>query len=337
MRVITIDRSAPEATAIDEAADLLRHGGLVAFPTETVYGLGANALDASAVARIFAAKGRPSYNPLIVHVPTEAAARELAIDWPENASRLARAFWPGPLTVVLRKRSIVPDLVTAGLDSVALRVPAHPVALALLHAARIPLAAPSANRSMALSPTTAQHVARSLGDRVDLILDGGPTDVGIESTVVDLRGSRPTILRPGLLGARALEPVVGALGVPNDLNGESARPAPGMLDRHYAPRAELRLFDASQASHVARDAATLIARGTRVAILALGAPISGAGDVFPMPDDPARYAQRLYATLHDVDEKGYAVVFVERVPDDDAWSGVRDRLERASRTPPTSA
>ena len=332
MRIISIHGGAPEQTAIDKAAEILRRGGLVAFPTETVYGLGANALDAAAVARIFAAKGRPSYNPLIVHVPNEAAARELASEWPESASRLARAFWPGPLTIVLRKQGIVPDIVTAGLDSVALRVPAHPVALALLRATRRPLAAPSANRSMALSPTTAQHVARSLGDRVELILDGGPTTVGIESTVVDLRGSQPAILRPGLLGAREIEPVVGALAIPNEMTGEAARPAPGMLDRHYAPRAQLRLFAAGEAASIGREASALAARGARVAALVLSSSADGPVEVVRMPTDAARYAQRLYATLHDLDEAGYDVVFVERVPASDAWAGVRDRLERASRS-----
>lgn len=333
MRIVSIHAAAPERAPIDEAAGILRRGGLVAFPTETVYGLGANALDATAVARIFAAKGRPSYNPLIVHVPDEATARELATEWPDSASRLARAFWPGPLTMVLRKQAIVPDIVTAGLDSVALRVPSHPVALALLRATGLPLAAPSANRSMALSPTTAQHVARSLGDRVDLILDGGPTTVGIESTVVDLRGPRPSILRPGLLGAREIEPIVGTLASPNETTGDAARPAPGMLERHYAPRAQLRLFATDEARSIAREAAALIARGARVAALVLDAmPDDGdAGEVVRMPRDPARYAQRLYATLHDLDERGCDIVFVERVPDGDAWAGVRDRLERAAK------
>ncbi|HEX4470144.1 MAG TPA: L-threonylcarbamoyladenylate synthase, partial [Gemmatimonadaceae bacterium] len=205
MRVIRVDPTSPEVSAIAQAAEILRGGGLVAFPTETVYGLGANALDAGAVERIYSAKGRPSFNPLIVHVPDADGARALASEWPEPASRVAEKFWPGPLTIVLPKRSVVPDNVTAGLDSVALRVPANPVALALLRAARIPLAAPSANRSTELSPTTARHVERSLGDRVDLILDGGQTSVGIESTVLDLRSTRAAILRPGVIGARELE------------------------------------------------------------------------------------------------------------------------------------
>ena len=331
MRIISIDGAAPNVPAIHKAAEILHRGGLVAFPTETVYGLGANALDASAVARIFAAKGRPSYNPLIVHVPNEVAARELVSEWPESAARLARAFWPGPLTMVLRKQSAIPDIVTAGLDSVALRVPAHPVALALLAATGLPLAAPSANRSMALSPTTAQHVARSLGDRVELILDGGPTTVGIESTVVDLRGAQPSILRPGLLGAREIEPVIGALAAPNDSMADAPRPAPGMLDRHYAPRAQLRLFATGETSSIAREAAALAARGARVAALVLDSGAGDAMEIVRMPADAAGYAQRLYATLHDLDAAGCDVVFVERVPEGDAWAGVRDRLERASR------
>jgi L-threonylcarbamoyladenylate synthase len=186
---------------------------------------------------------------------------------------------------------------------------------------------------MALSPTTAQHVARSLGDRVDLILDGGPTTVGIESTVVDLRSGRPSILRPGLLGVREIEPVVGALAMPNESTGDAARPAPGMLDRHYAPRAQLRLFASGDAASIARETAALAARGARVATLVLDTASGGAAQQsVRMPADPARYAQRLYATLHDLDEAGYDVVFVERVPDGDSWAGVRDRLERAARS-----
>ncbi|MFL5613432.1 MAG: L-threonylcarbamoyladenylate synthase [Gemmatimonadaceae bacterium] len=331
MRVLPVNPMAPEQPAIDEAAAILRRGGLVAFPTETVYGLGAHALDAAAVAGIFAAKGRPSYNPLIVHVLDESAARALAIEWPEIASRLARAFWPGPLTLVLRKQDIVPDNVTAGLGSVALRVPSHPVALALLRAADVPVAAPSANRSTELSPTTAQHVARSLGDRVDLVLDGGPTTVGIESTVVDLRGPRPMILRPGLIGARELEPVVGRLGTKNETHGEAPRASPGMLDRHYAPRARLVLFDMADADRAATEVRRLRADGTIVGAIVMRAELPGGTDVVRMPRDPGGYAQRLYAALHEVDDRGAGVVFVERVPNGDAWNGVRDRLERATR------
>jgi L-threonylcarbamoyladenylate synthase len=332
MRVIRVNPSAPERSAIASAADILRRGGLVAFPTETVYGLGANALDPAAVEGIYVAKGRPAYNPLIVHVASESDARALVIEWPEEASRVARAFWPGPVTIVLRKRDVVPDAVTAGLDSVALRVPAHPVSLALLRAAAIPLAAPSANRSTELSPTTARHVERSLGDRVDLILDGGPTDVGIESTVVDLRGSRPAILRPGVIGARELEPLVGVLAAPNATPGDTPRPSPGMLDRHYAPRAVLRLFDADDGPRVLEEARAWLPPGARLGMLVIRAAPPDDVSVIRMPSEPGPYAQRLYAALHELDDAGCSVIVVERVPNGPEWLAVRDRLERASRS-----
>ncbi|MBY0278237.1 threonylcarbamoyl-AMP synthase [Candidatus Binatia bacterium] len=197
----------PVTTDVARAAAILRRGGLVALPTETVYGLGANALDADAVSKIFAAKGRPASNPLIVHVESEAAARSLARRWPEIAARLAAEYWPGPLTLVVEKTDSIPDLVTAGGSTVALRVPAHPIALALLRACGLPLAAPSANRSEAISPTTARHVADSLGPFVDdlLVLDGGPCEVGIESTVVDLTGVTPAVLRVGMKKGSGLD------------------------------------------------------------------------------------------------------------------------------------
>jgi len=194
---------------IEQAAALLRAGRLVAFPTETVYGLGAHALDEAAVRRIFAAKGRPLSSPLIVHVATVAMARELAESWPPEAAALAEKFWPGPLTIIVPKRHTVPDVVTAGHPTVGLRIPSHPTALALLEAARIPVAAPSANRFTELSPTTAEHVRESLGDAVDFILDGGPCTVGIESTVITLVRSRPTILRPGMISQPQIEAVIG--------------------------------------------------------------------------------------------------------------------------------
>ena len=330
MRILKVSPIHPEPSPVEEAAAILQGGGLVAFPTETVYGLGANALDAKAVARIFAAKGRPSFNPLIVHVPDEAGARALVLEWSEHASLLASRFWPGPVTLVLHKRAIVPDIVTAGIDSVALRVPSHPVALALLRAAAVPLAAPSANRSNALSPTTARHVEQSLGDRVDLILDGGPTNVGIESTVIDLRGPRPVILRPGVVGARELEPLVGPLAMPNEARGEAPRPAPGMLERHYAPRAKLVLFAPAEATAIVEEARSLAAKGTKVGMLVID-DSAATGRVIRLPRDVGRYAQRLYATLHELDDAGCEVVYVERVPSGTDWDGVRDRLERAAK------
>src|SRR5215207_179752 len=214
MRMIQVDADAPDA-AVREAAAVLRAGGLVAFPTETVYGLGAHALDPAAVERIYQAKGRPAYNPLIVHAADAAAARRLAARWPGAAERLAERFWPGPLTLVVPRSPEIPDAVSAGLATVALRVPAHPVAHALLLAAGIPVAAPSANRSTQISPTTAEHVRRGLGERVDLIVDGGPCPVGIESTVLSLAGPVPTVLRPGTISIDDLRPVIGEVALPS--------------------------------------------------------------------------------------------------------------------------
>jgi L-threonylcarbamoyladenylate synthase len=214
MSVVPVDTTYPDAAVIADAAARLQAGQLVAFPTETVYGLGANALDPAAVQRIYAAKGRPAWNPVIAHVPSIEAARALAREWPASAQVLAEAFWPGPLTLVVPKAAHVPEVATAGLDAVAVRVPAHPVALALLRAAAMPIAAPSANRFTQISPTTAWHVVQSLGDRVPLVLDGGPCSVGIESTVVDCTGEEVIILRPGMLGRESLERVLAPLGIP---------------------------------------------------------------------------------------------------------------------------
>lgn len=327
MHILKVDPGAPDAAALAAAVAVLRRGGLVAFPTETVYGLGANALDEAAVRGIFAAKGRPSYNPLIAHAASTADARALVTRWPRAAQRLADAFWPGPLTLVLPKHPHVPDRVSAGLPTVAIRVPAHPVALALLRAASLPIAAPSANRFTELSPTTAAHVARGLGDRVDLILDGGPTSVGIESTVVDLTGDVPVILRPGFLSRDALVEVVGPVGTLAEHTGDTPRPSPGMTDRHYSPRAELRVYGIEQ-----RDA---MERAARAAAGPVGALLLDDRD-FPatrivrMPADPHGYARRLYATLHELDEHGCTLVLVDRVPEGHAWAGIRDRLRRAA-------
>lgn len=323
-----------------DAAERLRRGELVAFPTETVYGLGAHALDPDAVARIFAAKGRPAWNPVIVHVASTADARALVHDWPDRAQRLADRFWPGPLTLVLRKHDTVPDVVTAGTDTVALRVPSHPVALALLREAGIPIAAPSANRFTQLSPTMASHVAQGLGDRVSLILDGGPCDVGIESTVLDLTGDTPTILRAGVLEADTLaaslgEPVRDGThqrGARSAHAAEAPRPAPGMMDRHYAPRAELWLVDAAGRAEVE---ALLLAEAGRVATgaVAIGdgwAPAT-ATPLVRLPADPEGYARGLYAALHALDAAGVARVIVAAPPTTGRWTGIHDRLSRATR------
>lgn len=329
MRVIALDPARPDAAPIAEAAAALRQGALVAFPTETVYGLGANALDTDAVRAIFAAKGRPSFNPLIVHVQDAAAARQCAAVWPVAAEQLAAAFWPGPLTLVLPKRAHIPDVVSAGLPTVAVRVPAHGVAQALLRAARVPLAAPSANRSTEVSPTTAAHVAKGLGDRVALILDAGPTDVGIESTVVDLTGGSPALLRPGSISTDHLAAVLGT-GIVSPISTaaeEAPRPAPGMLDRHYAPRARVHLFDPADREQAARAVRHAARRAAAVVMHPLNAPLE---NQVLMPGEPAEYARRLYSTLHEMDAAGWEALWIERVPNGSGWDAVRDRLRRAA-------
>ncbi|HET6681425.1 MAG TPA: L-threonylcarbamoyladenylate synthase [Gemmatimonadaceae bacterium] len=333
MKLRVVDPNDPDAAVMAEAAEILRHGGVVAFPTETVYGLGAHALDRAAVRRIFEVKGRPRYNPLIVHVASAEAARALATSWPSVADRLAAEFWPGPLTMVVSRQPSVPDEITAGLSSVALRVPAHPVALALLKAAALPIAAPSANRFTEVSPTTAAHVAQSLGDGVDMLIDGGPTRVGIESTVVDLSGHAPTILRPGMISREHLRAVIGVPleEVTADPVGDAPRPSPGMTERHYAPRAKLRLFDSDARVEAEADAAAAVKRGQRLGALVRGAFDVEGVHVERLPEDPAGYARALYAALHALDDAGCEVVWLELVPDGDEWAGVRDRLRRAAR------
>lgn len=330
-RILPIDPAAPDADVLAEAVAVLRRGGLVAFPTETVYGLGANALSAEAVRGIFAAKGRPAYNPLIAHVADIAGAQALVTAWPPVAQALAERFWPGPLTLALPKRAIVPDEVTAGRATVAVRVPAHPVARALLAAVGLPLAAPSANRFTELSPVTAQQVARSLGDRVELILDGGRTDVGIESTVVDLSVTPPLLLRPGTITRAAIEAITGPLGSPRAPEAEDApRAAPGMIARHYAPRATVRLVAGESLDAAIR--AVLAHGGARTALVtwSVGRHVDGVAAHHRLPSDAEGYAAQLYDTLHAVDDAGCDTVLVELPPDDPAWDGVRDRLTRAA-------
>lgn len=358
MAVVTVDPTAPDPAVIAAAAAQLRAGGLVAFPTETVYGLGANALDEQAVARIYAAKGRPAWNPVIAHVPSIEAARALAREWPRSAECLAQAFWPGPLTLVVPKASGVPDVATAGLDAVAVRIPQHPVALALLRAAGVPIAAPSANRFTQVSPTTAAHVERSLGARVPLILDGGPCAVGIESTVVDCTGDDVIILRPGMLGRESLEAVLAPLGVvvrhavrtvahdtPEQAPNIDTPRSPGMADRHYAPRADVWLFDTHQREEIARSLRQW--RQTRReagqseapvhALLRAGPLVETNGELsvgmryVPMPSSPVDYARALYGALHEADDASAGLVLIEAPPHDPAWDGVRDRLTRAAR------
>jgi L-threonylcarbamoyladenylate synthase len=329
-RVVAIDPRALDAGALAEAVRLLRAGELVAFPTETVYGLGARALDEAAIARVFEAKGRPRSHPLIAHVAGEEDARSLAAEWSARASRLAQAFWPGPLTLVVPRALHVPAALAGGADSIAVRAPSHPIARALIAALGEPIAAPSANRYQSISPTRAEHVVKSLGDRVALVIDGGPCASGIESTVVDVRGERAMVLRPGALSIaalRAVEPGVEAASRSIARQDES-RASPGMDPRHYAPRAVLRLVSREQA-------AAAVARGdgserSDVGFIVRNRPLSQLARVYVLPDDPVAFAAELYAALHALDDLGVETILVEDVPADEAWAAVRDRLQRAA-------
>lgn len=322
---LILDLRSPEALrpGIARAAAILRQGGLVAFPTETVYGLAAHALNAEAVRRIYQAKGRPATNPVIVHVAERDQVRELVTDWPASAERLAKQFWPGPLTLVLPRQSTIPDLVTAGGPLVAVRIPAHPVALALLRETNLPLAGPSANRSNRLSPTTAEHVRRDLEGRIDLILDAGPTPGGLESTVLDLSGP-PRLLRPGLLSVATLEAVIGPIACEVTLEPMQAMPSPGMLRQHYAPRTPLEVVAHGEAVELTPSTGLLTFPGDRMEEVPEGVIVRR------MPEDPAEYAQRFYATLHELDDQGLTRLVVVMPPEGEEWRAVRDRLRRAA-------
>ncbi len=316
-------RNADDPAAIAQAAELIRAGRLVAFPTETVYGLGANTLNPAAVARIFEAKGRPATNPLIVHVASVEAARALAKTWPDIADRLADRFWPGPLTLVVEKAACVPDIVTAGGPTIGLRVPDHPAALALLEAAGVPIAAPSANRSEEVSPTTAQHVFDSLGDRVDLILDGGPTNVGIESTVLDVTETPPRVLRLGMVKRSDLEACIGKVDAPPTAFDGAPR-SPGQMARHYAPNVPLVLTDTPL---------TFLRPGDGLLCLRSCYEYIPSIRWIEMPADPAEYAARLYCALRELEAFGVRRIVVERprhgLAERDDWAAIHDRLRRA--------
>lgn len=316
----------PPLPDLADAVATLRRGGLVAFPTETVYGLGADARDPVAVARIFAAKGRPADHPLIVHLPSADALDDWALDIPEAARRLAAAFWPGPLAMVLRRRADVPDAVTGGFDTVGLRVPGHPLALALLRAFGGGIAAPSANRYGRVSPTRAEHVRAELGDRVDAILDGGPCDVGIESTIVDLSGDVPRLLRPGAITAAQIAEV---LARPVADAGDSATPAPGRKPSHYAPKARVVLARGDEAARRADEA---IAAGLRVGVLAAGRPdaLAQQAEWLVLPAAPEAQARVLYQRLRDADALGLDLVIAVPPAEEGVGLAVFDRLRRAA-------
>jgi L-threonylcarbamoyladenylate synthase len=337
-RVLVVDPDAPEPHVIAEAAACLRGGGLVAFPSETVYGLGVSALDAAAVRRLFAAKGRPADDPLIVHVVGVRDIAPLVTAVPATVDALAARFWPGPLTIVLPRSPRVPDDVTAGLDTVAVRVPSHPVAQALLRAAGIPIAAPSANLFSRPSPTRAAHVIDDLDGRIDMVLDGGSTSVGVESTVLDLSGNVPTVLRPGAVTLDMLRSLLPAVRFRGGANSAGPQRSPGLLSRHYSPRAPLTLFDGPRErvlERIAREATTALGAGRTVGVLLPDDdPLDVPGLVRPSlgrAAEPDVIASRLYAALRELDAAQVDEILARALPETgDLGPAIGDRLRRAA-------
>lgn len=324
----------PDAQHLQRAAEILRDGGLVAIPTETVYGLAANALDKDACQKIFAVKGRPLLDPLIVHVPSLHAAEELAV-FNRSAERLIELYWPGPLTIVLPKRALVPAIVTAGLDSVALRCPAHPIARSLLALCGFPLAAPSANPFGYISPTRPQHVLSTLGDRLELILDGGPCSIGVESSILDLRDPlHPALLRHGAIPPAAIESALGArLRMPPTNTANAAQLAPGNLEQHYSPRTPLHLLPNPQSALalIPDGAAVIYYTRTR----STPAPFSPSHPTYWLTEDgsPSVAAHQLYHLLNQLDTQNLPALYLQLPPQDDHSPlalALRDRMQRAA-------
>ena len=315
--------SAQSPADLDAAAELLGRGGLVAFPTETVYGLGALALEPLAVRAIYAAKGRAATNPLIVHVLGEDDARPLCARWPLEAQELATRFWPGPLTIVLPRTDRVPDEVTGGGPTVAVRAPAHPAARKLLARVGAPLAAPSANRSEHVSPTTARHVLRDLNGRIDAVVDGGRCPVGIESTVVALTPQGARLLRAGAISRAQLEELLGE--VPDAATGALIAASPGQGKRHYAPAALVRLTPASSLPFAVADLPRPVG-----ALLRSDVALPETVITLRLPADPTGYARDLYAALRELEDRGCTSICIESVPSTSEWDAIRDRLARAA-------
>ncbi len=306
---------------VRRAAEILRRGGLVAFPTETVYGLGADASSKDAVARLYAAKRRPADHPVIVHFVDAETAFSWARDVPPAARKLAQKFWPGPLTLILKKSARAGDFVTGRQDSIGLRVPSHPVAQDLLRAFGGGIAAPSANRFGQISPTTAAHVREDLENDVELVLDGGPSEVGIESTIVDLSGDESVLLRPGRISAVELEAVLGSPILAKQ--ADSPRHSGG-LERHYAPRTPARLVPTHEFDQ------EISRLGSTIAALAFSKPDERVDYWLRMPREPQAYAQKLYAALRELDSARCEMILIETPPEAPEWAAVRDRLERAT-------
>jgi L-threonylcarbamoyladenylate synthase len=327
-------------TAVRQAVEVLKSGQVVALPTETVYGLAANAYDASAVAKIYEIKGRPPHNPIIVHVASTSLARQCVRSWPDVAEKVAQAFWPGPLSLVLPRSEKIPCIVTGGGPTVGLRWPSHPFIQAVIQQAGFPLAAPSANLSNDLSPTSASHVIRALGKKIPLIVDGGSCQVGIESTVLDLSVEPPVVLRPGMISREALAVVVGELGMPFVRENGVALKSPGQLKRHYSPKATLIILDWQDEQELWGKINSFAAENKNGKSLNPSAfhvlahthiPSSrGLGGVSVIPHDAEAFARALYSALHQADELGAQVIIIEKLPSTPEWRAIQDRLERAS-------
>jgi L-threonylcarbamoyladenylate synthase len=329
--LLTTDTPQSFETAVRKAAELLQAGHVVALPTETVYGLAANAFNADAVAKIFQIKGRPSHNPIIVHVASLDMATRCAASWPALAGRLARAFWPGPLTLVVPRSPQIPDVVAAGGSTVGLRWPSHPFIQAVIQRCGFPLAAPSANPSNQLSPTNARHVDKLLGNKIPLIVDGGQAQVGIESTVLDVSVSPPRVLRPGMIHDQAMLAVTGTLA---GATGESHQilKSPGLLQKHYSPRARLLLLTWKTDRDLVAQTDRLKINRSRTHIIAHTHIPSGQdfSNVSVIPHDAEAFARALYAQFHESDEAGAEWIIVEQVPDTHEWRAIADRLARAA-------
>lgn len=329
--IVKINRSQPDRTVIARAAALLRNRGLVAFPTETVYGLGANALDAGAVKKIFLAKQRPADNPLIVHIGFKKETGLYARNLPAAAKKLIKEFWPGPLTLILKKTGLIPDIVTCGLDTVALRMPCNPIALSLIRRAGVPVAAPSANRSGRPSPTSAQDVIEDLYGRIDFVLDGGQTQVGIESTVLDLSGNIPVILRPGKISYEQLKSVLGPVLQPARITKSGAPKSPGMKYRHYAPRARLIIVQGKEIDvmHWINRQITRTRNKTGVMTTIRehrynGARIKYIGSTF------SRIGKNLFRSLRELDREGVRIIYAESIPERGYGAAIMNRLRKAA-------
>ena len=319
--------------AVQRSAEMLRAGELVALPTETVYGLAANALNERAVQKIFQVKGRSVHNPIIVHVASRAMTRRCVATWPNLAEKLAMAFWPGPLTLVLPRSKEIPDVVTAGGETVGIRWPSHPFIRAVILACGFPLAAPSANPSSQVSPTTAEHVLNGLGNAIRLIIDGGPSQVGIESTVLDLTESPPRLLRPGMISGESLsavtgEPTAGA----GRSDGRDPLRSPGLLLKHYAPKARVVILNWRDETDLRSQLPAFGVRAGKVHIIThTNIPANEQfGRVGVIPHDAEAFGRAIYAELHRCDETGAELIVVESLPSTGEWQAIADRLKRAA-------